>query len=89
MGLLWLGWGAGWLALLLLWGVVTRHGLSALLQSRAARVEAGLPVLCAKFEAIQFLRDGEAFGAGPTSAEGFDDEEVEASTADGDDDIMF
>lgn len=43
----------------------------------------------AKFEAIQFLRDGEAFGAGPTSAEGFDDEEVEASTADSDDDIMF
>lgn len=30
----------------------------------------------AKIEAVQFLRDGEAFGAGPTSAEGFDDEEV-------------
>jgi hypothetical protein len=35
----------------------------------------------AKLEAIQFVRKGEAFGAGPTSAEGFDDEEV-AETAD-------
>lgn len=33
----------------------------------------------AKLEAIQFLRDGEAFGAGPTSAEGFDDEEIEGA----------
>lgn len=32
----------------------------------------------AKYEAIQFLRDGEAFGSGPTSAEGFDEEEVQA-----------
>lgn len=30
----------------------------------------------ARIEAIQFVRDGEAFGAGPTSAEGFGDEEV-------------
>lgn len=36
----------------------------------------------AKLEAIQFLRDGEAFGAGPTSAEGFGDEEVDESTVD-------
>lgn len=35
----------------------------------------------ARIEAIQFVRDGEAFGAGPTSAEGFDDEEVETSDA--------
>lgn len=40
----------------------------------------------AKLEAIQFLRDGEAFGSGPTSAEGFDDEDVEASA---DADEMF
>lgn len=33
----------------------------------------------ARIEAIQFLRDGEAFGAGPTTAEGFDDEEVEVT----------
>lgn len=32
----------------------------------------------ARIEAIQFVGDGEAFGAGPTSAEGFDDEEVAA-----------
>lgn len=31
----------------------------------------------ARIEAIQFVRDGEAFGAGPTSAEGFGDEEVD------------
>lgn len=31
----------------------------------------------AKIEAIQFLRDGDPFGAGKASAEGFDDEEVE------------
>ena len=36
----------------------------------------------AKLEAVQFLRDGEAFGAGPTSAEGFGDEEVSESTVD-------
>lgn len=30
----------------------------------------------AKLEAIQYVRKGEAFGAGPTSAEGFGDEEV-------------
>lgn len=36
----------------------------------------------AKLEAVQFVADGEAFGAGPTSAEGFDDEEVaEGSSA--------
>lgn len=29
----------------------------------------------AKLEAIKFVCDGEAFGSGPTSAEGFDDEE--------------
>ncbi|WP_313330713.1 ssDNA-binding protein [Comamonas sp.] len=34
----------------------------------------------AKLEAVQFLRDGEAFGAGPTSAEGFGDEEVSMET---------
>lgn len=42
----------------------------------------------AKLEAIQFLRDGDAFGAGPTSAEGFDDEAVETSGASGDDDMF-
>lgn len=36
----------------------------------------------AKLEAVQFLRDGEAFGAGPTSAEGFGDEEVSQATVD-------
>ena len=36
----------------------------------------------AKLEAVQFLRDGEAFGAGPTSAEGFGDEEVAQETVD-------
>lgn len=34
----------------------------------------------AKFEAWQFARDGEAFGSGPTSAEGFGEEEVETSS---------
>ena len=33
----------------------------------------------ARIIAIQFVRDGEAFGSGPTSAEGFDEEEVETS----------
>lgn len=36
----------------------------------------------AKLEAVQFLRDGEAFGADPTSAEGFGDEEVSMETVD-------
>lgn len=36
----------------------------------------------AKLEAIQFLKDGQAFGSGPTSAEGFDDEEVEGKPSD-------
>lgn len=36
----------------------------------------------ARLEAIQFMADGEAFGAGPTSAEGFDDEEVTQATVD-------
>ena len=36
----------------------------------------------AKLEAVQFLRDGEAFGAGPTSAEGFGDEAVDENTVD-------
>ena len=47
----------------------------------------------AKIEAVQFLRDGEAFGAGPSSAEGFDDEEVESvsggSSGGTDDDEFF
>jgi dUTPase len=34
----------------------------------------------AKVEAVQFAADGEAFGAGPTSAEGFGDEEVSGET---------
>ena len=33
----------------------------------------------ARIIAIQFVRDGEAFGSGPTSAEGFDEEEVETA----------
>lgn len=36
----------------------------------------------AKLIAVQFLRDGEAFGAGPTSAEGFGEEEVSQETVD-------
>lgn len=40
----------------------------------------------AKIEAVQFLRDGEAFGAGPSTADGFDDEEVEEHTGGGSDD---
>lgn len=35
----------------------------------------------AKIEAIQFAADGEAFGAGPTSAEGFGEEEVTETSA--------
>ena len=42
----------------------------------------------AKLEAVQFLRDGDAFGAGPTSAEGFDDEEVEAVSGSDDSDMF-
>ena len=36
----------------------------------------------AKLEAVQFLRDGEPFGAGPTSAEGFGEEEVSQEAVD-------
>lgn len=47
----------------------------------------------AKLEGVQFVEDGEAFGPGPTSAEGFEDEEVASgsggSAADLDDDIAF
>ena len=39
----------------------------------------------ARIEAIQFARDGEAFGAGPTSAEGFGEEEVESAASGGND----
>lgn len=39
----------------------------------------------AKIEAVQFVEDGEAFGAGPSSAEGFDDEEVEMASGGSDD----
>jgi hypothetical protein len=39
----------------------------------------------AKVEAVQFVRDGEAFGAGPTSAEGFGEEEVAEGAAGGND----
>lgn len=35
----------------------------------------------AKIEAVQFVRDGEAFGTGPTSADGFDDEATESNGA--------
>ena len=38
-------------------------------------------VFC-RLEAVQFLRDDAAFGAGPTSAEGFGDEEVSQETVD-------
>lgn len=45
----------------------------------------------AKLIAIQFVRDGEAFGNAPTSAEGFDDEAVESNGAgiDGSEDGLF
>lgn len=33
----------------------------------------------AQIIAVQFVKDGEAFGSGPTTAEGFDDEEVTTS----------
>ena len=35
----------------------------------------------AKIEAVQFAQDGEAFGSGPTSADGFDEEEVAETTS--------
>ena len=38
----------------------------------------------AKFEALQFVKNGEAFGSGPASAEGFDDEEMEPQDPDAD-----
>ena len=41
----------------------------------------------AKLEAVQFVGDGAAFGSGPTSAEGFGEEEV-AETS-GNDDALF
>lgn len=41
----------------------------------------------AKLEAFQFVRDGEAFGAGPTSAEGFGEED--APTTNRSDDGLF
>lgn len=41
----------------------------------------------AKIEAVQFAQDGEAFGSGPTSADGFDEEEV-AETAAGASDLF-
>lgn len=41
----------------------------------------------AKIEAVQFVRDGDPFGSGPSSAEGFEDEEAPAlATAGGADD---
>lgn len=43
----------------------------------------------AKLEAVQFVKDGTAFGAGPTSAEGFGEEEVATSAAGGSDDGLF
>ncbi len=39
----------------------------------------------AKLIAIQFVKDGDAFGSGPTSAEGFGEEEVEATGKGGND----
>ena len=43
----------------------------------------------AKLEAIQFFADGDAFGAGPTNADGFDEEEVETSRVTPADDGLF
>lgn len=43
----------------------------------------------AKLEAIQFVRDGEPFGAGPTSAEGFGEEDIPEGSALFDDDVSF
>lgn len=42
----------------------------------------------AKFEAIQFVKNGEAFGAGPATAEGFDEEELDGGSL-FEDDIGF
>ena len=42
----------------------------------------------ARIIAIQFVKDGEAFGSGPTNAEGFDDEEVESAAAGGANDLF-
>lgn len=42
-----------------------------------------------RLEAVQFVRDGESFGAGPTSAEGFGDEAVETSAATADASSLF
>lgn len=43
----------------------------------------------ARIHAIQFVSDGDPFGSGPTSAEGFDDEEVVADATDSDGDGLF
>jgi hypothetical protein len=43
----------------------------------------------AKLEAVQFVADGTPFGAGPTSAEGFEDEEMAASEVGSSDDGLF
>lgn len=43
----------------------------------------------ARIHAIQFLRDGEPFGSGPTSAEGFDEEEVVAEATDASGNELF
>lgn len=42
----------------------------------------------AKIEAVQFVKNGEAFGSGPTSADGFDDEEVEVGAGASDDGLF-
>ena len=42
----------------------------------------------ARIIAIQFVKDGEAFGSGPTSAEGFGDEEVESAASGGANDLF-
>ncbi len=52
---------------------------------KAASGEMSPNQVYAKLEAVQFVRDGEAFGSGPTSAEGFGEEEVETSGAGGSD----
>lgn len=44
----------------------------------------------AQIEAVKFVRDGEAFGRGATSAEGFEDEDVSSEvSSEEDDDIAF
>ena len=42
----------------------------------------------AKLEAVQFVKEGIAFGSGPNSADGFDDEDVPESTSGDNDDLM-